>query len=317
MKITVLERNSVGEDIDISSFGDFGELVTYPVTKDEVAERIADADIVVVNKARITAEALEKAPNVKMIQEFATGYDNIDIEACKTRGIAVANVSGYSTDSVAQHTFAMALSLVEKLPWYDGYVKSGEYSGQPNFSNFEKSYDELSSMTWGIIGMGAIGQRVAKIASAFGCRVIFHSITGTSKVTEYERVSLDELLASSDILSLHCPLSDKTRHLINDETLSKMKKEAVLINVARGAVVDTSALARALDEGIIQAAGLDVYEKEPLAGDSPLLKVKYPERLIMTPHMAWGSVQARMRLVQEAYANIDAFLKGGQRNRIV
>ncbi len=313
----MLERNSVGEDIDISSFGDFGDLVTYPVTGPEVTERIADADIVIVNKARITRQALEGAKNLKMIQEFATGYDNIDIQACKERGIAVANVSGYSTDSVAQHTLTMALALTEQLSFYDGYVKTGAYSAQNNFSNFEKAYNELSSMTWGVIGMGAIGQRVAGIAKAFGCKVIFHSVTGNSKVTEYERVSFDELLAQSDILSLHCPLSDKTHHIIDAGALSKMKKEAILINVARGAVVDTKALAEAVQSGQIGGAGLDVFEKEPLSADDPLLAVTCPEKLLLTPHMAWGSVQARTRLVREACSNIRAFLEGDRRNRIV
>ena len=216
MKVVVLERNSVGEDIDITPLGQFGELVCYPVTDaTTVAERTKDADIVVVNKAPISKEVLEGAPSLKMVAEFATGFDNIDIAACKEKGVAVANVSGYSTDSVAQHTIAMALSLIEQLSWYDDYVKSGTYASQPRFSNFDKAYDELSSLTWGIIGMGAIGKRVAGIAKAFGCKVIFHSVTGKSTVTEYEQVSFDEMLAQSDILSLHCPLSDLTRHMMN------------------------------------------------------------------------------------------------------
>ena len=225
-------------------------------------------------------------------------------------------MSGYSTDSVAQHTIAMALSLIEQLSWYDGYVKSGEYASQPRFSNFDKAYDELSSLTWGIIGMGAIGKRVAGIAKAFGCKVIFHSVTGKSTVTEYEQVSFDELLVQSDILSLHCPLSDLTRHLMNADAFSKMKKSAILINVARGAVVDTQALYEALRDGEIAGAGLDVYEKEPMAVDNPLLLLK-DANLIMTPHMAWGSTQARQRLVQETCDNIRSFLGGSERNRIV
>ena len=317
MKVVVLERNSVGEDIDVTPLGQFGELVCYPVTDaTTVAERTKDADIVVVNKAPISKEVLEGAPNLKMVAEFATGFDNIDIAACKEKGVAVANVSGYSTDSVAQHTIAMALSLIEQLSWYDDYVKSGTYASQPRFSNFDKAYDELSSLTWGIIGMGAIGKRVAGIAKAFGCKVIFHSVTGKSTVTEYEQVSFDELLAQSDILSLHCPLSDLTRHMMNADAFSKMKKSAVLINVARGAVVDTQALYEALRDSKIAGAGLDVYEKEPMVPDNPLLTLK-GANLIMTPHMAWGSTQARQRLVQETCDNIRSFLGGSERNRIV
>ena len=318
MKITVLERNSVGEDIDISSFGDFGQLVTYPVTAaGEVAERLADADIAIANKAPITEAVLERATNLKLVAEFATGYDNIDIAACRQRGIAVCNVSGYSTDSVAQHTFTLALSLLEHLPYYDTYVKSGAYSRQDRFSNFDRRFEELGLCTWGIIGMGAIGQKVASIASAFGSRVIFHSVTGTSKVTDYRQVSFDELLAESDIISLHCPLSDLTRHLMDEEAFAKMKSSAILINVARGAVVDTRALYEALENGQIAAAGLDVLEKEPMAEDDPLLRITGSEKLIVTPHMAWGSTGARSRLVGETYANIKAFLNGEKRNRIV
>jgi glycerate dehydrogenase len=318
MKIAVLERNSVGEDVDISLFEKLGEVVTYPVTKaGEVIERIQGADIIVVNKAPVTKEVLESAPDLKMVAEFATGYDNIDIAECEKRGIAVANVSGYSTTSVAQHTMAMALFLLEHLSYYDNYVKSGEYASQDRFSNFDRRYNELESLTWGIIGMGAIGQKVAGLAEAFGSRVIFHSVTGKSQVTRYEQVDFDTLLAQSDILSLHCPLTDLTRGLINEEALSKMKKTAILINVARGAVVDTKALYRALKDDVIGAAGLDVLEKEPMAKDDPLILLQDSEKLIITPHMAWGSTQARMKLVQETYENMKAFLDGESRNRIV
>ena len=318
MKIVILERNSVGEDIDVSDFGQFGELVSYPVTSpDQVAERIEDADIIVVNKSPITAEVLSKARNLKMVAEFATGFDNIDVEECRRKGIAVANVSGYSTDSVAQHTMTMALYLLEHLSYYDNYVQSGAYAASSSFSNFDKRFDELGALTWGIIGMGAIGQKVASLASAFGCRVIFHSVTGHSSVKKYEQVGFDELLRQSDILSLHCPLSDLTRHLIDEPALAKMKKSAILINCARGGVVDTAALARALEEGVIGAAGLDVLEKEPIRSEDPLLQIRDPQKLIITPHMAWGSTQARGRLVQEACDNIRAFLNGEMRNRVV
>ncbi len=312
MKIVVLERNSVGPDIPVDIFNELGDVTLYrnTVGVDEVRERVADADIVVANKSPMNEASLKDAPNVKLICEFATGYDNVDIAYAKSRGIAVCNVVNYSTAMVAQHTFAMALALSQKLPHYDNYVKSGEYSAQDRFSNFDVPFYELDGKTWGIIGMGNIGQRVAKIASAFGCRVIFHSVTGKSKVTEYEQVDKDTLLAESDFLSLHCPLSDLTRDFIDAEALKKMKKSAYLINVARGPVVNNPDLYEALEAGEIAGAGLDVLEKEPLQLSNPLSKFKDSNRLIITPHLAWGSVEARTRCVQGVYDNIKAFLEG-------
>ncbi|MCR4691746.1 MAG: D-2-hydroxyacid dehydrogenase [Lachnospiraceae bacterium] len=318
MKIVILERNSVGEDVDVSPFESLGEVVIYPTTPPHLAaERIKDADIVVANKTPLTKEVLETAANLKLISEFATGYDNIDVDYCKTRGIAVTNVSGYSTDSVAQHTLAMALYLEEHLFYYNAYVKSGAYSAQDNFCNFDRRYNEFGSLCWGIIGMGAIGQKVAHLASAFGAKVIYCSISGEKRDLPYEQVSFEEILKRSDILSLHCMLSDQTRHLIGEAALSKMKKNAILLNVARGAVVDTKALYQALKNDTIGAAGLDVLEKEPMSKDDPLLLLQDSEKLIITPHMAWGSTQARTRLVGEACENIRCFLQGEKRNRIV
>ena len=225
MKIVVLERNSVGPDIPVD-YSALGEVTYYPntVTVEEVKERIADANIVVSNKAPMKKEALQDAPNVKLICEFATGYDNVDIAYCKERGIKVANVVDYSTDMVAQHTFTLALTLLQKLPHYDNYVKSGVYSAQDRFSNFDIPFYELAGKTWGIVGMGNIGKKVAKIATAFGCKVIFHSITGKSTCTDYPQVDKETLLAESDFLSLHCPLSDLSRNFIDTESLKKMKK---------------------------------------------------------------------------------------------
>ena len=217
MKIVVLERNSVGTDISIEGITSLGEAVVYPNTvADEVVERIHDAEIIVANKVPLNESTLKDAPNVKLICEFATGFDNIDLEYCKKRRIKVANVKDYSTAAVAQHTFALALYLLEHLPHYDTYVKDGSYGAQDRFSNFDLPFTELAGKTWGIIGMGNIGRMVAKIATAFGCKVIFHSVTGKSTCTEYEQVSKDELLAQSDILSLHCPLSDLTRNFIDN-----------------------------------------------------------------------------------------------------
>jgi len=316
MKIVILERNSVGTDVSVDSISELGEVTVYrnTVTPDEVRERVKDADIIVANKSPLCEDTLKDAPNVKLICEFATGYDNCDLAYCSQRGIKVANVRDYSTAMVAQHTFALALALSEKLPHYDNYVKSGAYSAQDRFSNFDLPFLELEGKTWGIVGMGNIGKRVAKIAEAFGCRVIFHSITGKSTCTDYPQVDKDTLFAESDFLSLHCPLSDLSLNFIDAEALKKMKKTAVLINVARGRVVDNAALYEALVSGEIAAAGLDVVEKEPLELSNPLSKLQDSNQLIITPHLAWASVEARTRCVQGVYDNITAFLRGEERN---
>lgn len=315
MKLVVLERNSVGTDIPVC-YEDLGEVTYYEntVTAEEVRERVKDADIIIANKAPMNEESLKDAPNVKLITVFATGYDNVDLEYCTNRGILVENIVNYSTAMVAQHTFTLALALYEKLPHYDNYVKSKTYQNQRRFSNFDVPFHEVAGKTWGIIGMGNIGQRVAKIATAFGANVIFYSVTGKSKIADYPQVDFDTLLKESDILSLHCPLSDLTRNLIDYEALCKMKPEALLINVARGPVVNNTDLARALNEGVIAGAGLDVLEKEPITADNPLSDITDSNRLIITPHLAWASVEARIRCVEEVRKNINAFLNGNERN---
>ena len=316
MKIVILERNSVGTDVSVDCISDFGDVTVYrnTVTTQEVRERVKDADIVIANKSPLNEETLKDAPNVKLICEFATGFDNCDLAYCKSRGIKVTNVVDYCTGMVAQHTFAMALALSEKLPHYDNYVKSGEYSAQDRFSNFDLPFLELEGKTWGIVGMGNIGKRVAKIATAFGCNVIFYSVTGRSSCKDYPQVDFDTLLSESDFLSLHCPLSDLTRNLIDEKALKKMKKSAILLNVARGKVVDNVALYNALVKKEIAAAGLDVVEEEPLKLTNPLSEIKDSNRLIITPHLAWASVEARSRCVWEAHENIAAYLRGENRN---
>ena len=315
MKIAVLERDSVGTDVDVSCFEKFGEVVYYGNTvADTVAERVKDADIIITNKAPLNGTTLKDAPHVKLICLFATGYDNVDLDYCKSRGIKVANVVNYCSTAVAQHTLLLALALSEKLAFYDDYVKSGAYGAQDRFSNFDRPFTELEGKTWGIVGMGSIGHKVASLAEAFGCKVIFYSASGKSTCTEYQRVEFDTLLQESDILSLHCPLSDRTRGLIDREAFSKMKKTAVLVNVARGPVVNTQDLHDALMEGQIAAAGLDVLEKEPMVKDNPLGEIKDSTKLIITPHMSWASKEARTRLVGEVTKNIQAFLDGECRN---
>ncbi len=316
MKIVILERNSVGTDVSVDCISELGDVTIYDntVTIDEIRERVKDADIIIANKSPLREETLREAPNVKLICEFATGFDNCDLDYCSYRGIKVTNVRDYCTAMVAQHTFTLALALSQKLFHYDNYVKSGAYSAQDRFSNFDLPFWELEGKTWGIAGMGNIGRRVAKIAEAFGCRVIFHSVTGKSKCTEYPSVDKDTLLAESDFLSLHCPLSDLSRNFIDHAALRKMKHTAILINVARGPVVNNTDLYEALEAGEIAAAGLDVLEKEPLSLDNPLSRFRDSTRLIITPHLAWAGVEARRRCVEEAYRNIAAFLQGEDRN---
>ena len=317
MKISILERDSLGIDVDMSEIDKLGEVTVYPATTVETAvEHIGDADIIIANKAPINEETIGKCPNVKMVCEFATGFDNVDLDYCRKRNIAVTNVVDYCTDSVAQHTFAMALFVFEKLHYYDNYVKSGAYGAQDKFSNFDRRFGELCGKTWGIIGLGNIGKKVASIAKAFGCRVIYYSVTGKNTCPDYENVSFDTLLKEADVLSIHCPLSKLTRNLIDKKALCKMKQSAFLINVARGAVVNNADLAWALKENVIAGAGLDVLDGEPIRDDNPLNDIKDSEKLIITPHMAWGSVEARTRIVEAACENIRSFLNGDIRNRV-
>lgn len=317
MKIVILERASVGMDVSVDSLGKFGEVTAYRNTAyDEIAERVKDADIIIANKCPLKKETIGEAKNVRLICEFATGFDNVDLNYCRERGIAVCNVRDYCTDMVAQHTFALVFYLMEKLNHYDNYVKSGEYGAQDRFSNFDIPFLELAGKTWGIIGMGNIGRKVASIAKAFGCRVIFYSVTGKSTVTDYERVDFDTLLSESDFLSIHCPLSDLTRDLIDEKAISKMKKTAYLLNVARGPIVNEKALYDALSEDRLAGAGLDVLSKEPISSENPLGNIKDSTRLIITPHLAWASVEARTRCVSYTVDNIDVFLRGEKLNRV-
>lgn len=315
MKIIILERNSVGTDISVDRFQDFGELVSYENTPEHlINERVCDGDIIIANKAPLNEMTLAGADHVKLICEFATGFDNVDLEYCRKNKIKVANVVNYSTAAVAQHTFALCFYVLEKLKHYDDYVKSGAYGMQDKFSNFDLAFNELDGKTWGIIGMGNIGKRVAHIAEAFGCKVIFYSSSGNSTCTDYKRVDFDTVLGESDFLSLHCPLSDKTRNLINLEALQKMKKTSILINVARGAVVNDADLYRALCDNLIAGAGLDVTGTEPMSEANPLSSFTDSNRLVITPHLAWASTEARTRVVEETYKNIEAFCNGKERN---
>ncbi len=315
MKLVVLERNSVGTDIDVSCFEQFGEVTYYANTAEEqISERVKEADIIISNKAPLNETTLADAPNVKLICLLATGYDCVDLAYCQSRGIKVTNVVNYCTPAVAQHTILLALMLTEKIAFYDEYVKSGAYSAQDRFSNFDRAFHDLDGKNWGIVGMGTIGHKVAELSSAFGCHVLFYSASGKSTCTEYPRVELDTLLRTSDIISLHCPLTDRTRNLIDKNALDKMKHTAILINVARGPVVNTADLYQALMAEKIMAAGLDVLDREPMTPSNPLSQIKDSTKLIITPHMSWASIESRTHLVSEIVKNIQAFIEGKDRN---
>jgi len=265
----------------------------------------------------LDAELLRHAKKLKLICLFATGFNNVDIEYCKDAGILVSNVRGYSTPSVAQHTFALFFYLYEKLPYYDHYVKSGRYSRDEQFTYFEKYFNEIEGKTWGIVGLGDIGRRVAMIAKAFGANVIYYSTSGKHDDPDYQRVDFDTLLETSDVISVHAPLNDQTYHLFDYEAFSKMKETAYFINVGRGASVVEEDLVRAINEDLIAGAGLDVMEVEPLPKTSPLLGVRNSMRLIITPHIAWASVESRTRCVNEVYENIRSFVHDGKGRNLV
>ncbi len=316
MKIVIADTDSVGTDMDYSIFDELGEVSYYPdkITDDNAGERLLGAKILVINKSMITDELLEKAPELELICEFATGFDNANIPACDRHGVKVANVVNYSTASVAQHTFAMLFYLMENLRHYDEFVKSGAYANQEHFCCLDIPFEELDGKTYGIVGMGNIGKRVASIASSYGAKVIFYASSGHSDCTDYEQVDFDELLRRSDVISLHCPLSERTRDLFDKRAFEKMKKTAILINVARGAVVREKDLYDALVSGQIAAAGLDVLNPEPMDKNSPLLGIQDSGKLFVTPHLAWGSTQARTRCILEVKKNIEWWLRGEPRN---
>ena len=304
MKIVFLDALTLG-DTPLTPIDALGELVCYPTSSPEEARaRVGDCEVLIVNKVRVDAELLSRAPRLRLICEAATGVNNIDLEAAAARGIPVRNAAGYSTEAVVQSTFAHLLSLAGYAPYFDDCVKSGRYSAGRIFCDISHPYPELAGKTLGIIGMGTIGTRVAAVAGAFGMEVIYYSTSGTSHNTDYPSVPLDELLARADVVSVHAPLNERTKGLIGPAELRKMRPSAFLLNLGRGGIVDEAALAEAVDAGVIAGAALDVYVVEPLPADSPLLHVKHPERFRFTPHTAWASREALLRLVHQVAENI-------------
>lgn len=315
-KIVILDGKTLG-DISIEKLNEIGEVQYYEATDEsQVVERIKDANIILTNKVVLNRNNMKDAKNLEFIAETATGFNNIDIDYAKEHKIGVANVAGYSTNAVVQHTFASALGLLDQVVYYDRYVKEGEYSKSGSFTCLNKPYYEIENKVWGIIGLGAIGNRVGKIAEAFGAEVIYYSTSGKNSYTQFKKVSFEELLEKSDIISIHAPLNENTKGLINYEALIKMKSSAILVNMGRGPIVVEKDLARAIEEEQIRGAALDVYETEPVGEDNILLSIKNKDKLLLSPHIAWASIEARERLFNEVVENIKAFYNGKDRNRV-
>lgn len=313
MKITILDGKTLGDDIKLDIFGEETEI--FPTTEPlEVAERIKESDVIIVNKIKLFEDNLKDAKNLKLICVAATGYDNIDTAYCKKRGIAVCNVVGYSTQSVAQLTVTMALSLFMHQKEYCDFVRSGEYTKSGVANRLTPAYYEIDKKIWGIVGLGNIGKQVARVAKALGCSILAYKRTPDA---EYNCVSLSELMEKSDIISVHLPLSDETYGIISREMIAKMKKNAILINVARGAVTDEAAIRDAVLEDKIGGVGIDVFSKEPILEDNPLYEIMDRDNVILTPHIAWAAYESRKRCMDEIKKNIDAFFGGEKRNRIV
>ena len=309
MKIVFLDAKSIGEDIDLSAYDALGEVIKYDFsTAEEAAVRSVDADVLVLNKVEVNEKTIGNASHLKLVCVTATGTNNLDKAYLEKRGIAWRNVAGYSTESVAQHTFAMLFYLLEKLPYYDRYVKDEKYINDTVFTHFAEHFNEVNGKTWGIIGLGTIGRRVADIAKAFGARVIYYSASGSPAQEGYEQVDFETLLTTSDIVSVHAPLNEYTKDLMDREAFAKMKKTAIFLNLGRGPIVVEQDLYEALETGEIAAAGLDVLCEEPMSETNPLAKIKDSKKLIITPHIAWASVEARNRLMQIIVEQIREFL---------
>jgi len=310
-KIVFLDTDTIGEVKSVSGFSTFGEYRAYDNTSaNDTASRIEDAEVVITNKVYIGPSEMNAAPNLKLICVAATGVNNIDMEYAREKGISVMNVRGYSTQSVAQSTFAMLFYLVHNLAYYDHYVKSGAYAKSPIFTCHDRPYWTLNQKTYGIIGLGNIGQKVAEMAGAFGANVVYYSTSGKNNNSTYKRLTLNELMEQSDVVSIHCPLNKDTQNLLTYDMLRLMKPSAYLLNLGRGGVVNEHDLANVLDDNIIAGAGIDVLENEPIDAGNPLLQISNPEKLLITPHIAWASAEARELLVQKILENIKAFYSG-------
>ncbi len=314
MKIAILDKSTLGADIDLSPIRALGETAEYSNTKpDEMTEHIGDAEVIVVNKIKCNESSLSGSKKLRLICVAATGYDNVDLDYCRSRGIALCNVPAYSTDSVAQTTVAMAMSLATHLSEYRNFVLSGKYTKSGVANCLEPVYHEMGVLTWGVVGGGGIGTKVAQIARAIGCRVV---VCRRRQEGEYPLADIDTVCKTCDIISLHVPLSESTSGLISRKRIESMKHGAIVINTARGAVCDEAALAEAARTGKI-LLGCDVYSTEPFGKDHPFWEIKNLRNVCLTPHMAWGAFESRTRCVKVISENIRLFFEGSSQNRIV
>ena len=314
MNIVVLDAATLGQDLDLSLFAKYGELTIHQSTSpEEVSEHLKGADVAILNKVKLGAKQLENADSLKLVCISATGFDNVDLDYCRAHGIAVSNVVGYSTQSVAQVTLAMALSLMTHLPQYCEITRNGSYSANGIANCLTPVYHEIHGKTWGIIGFGNIGHQVGVVAKAMGCRVLVNKRT---PVDGWDCVSLEQICREADIISVHTPLNDSTRNLIDDACIRTMKPTAIFINVARGAVADEAALAKAIEEERLGGIGIDVYATEPYPVDHSYSRIAHLPNVCLTPHMAWGGYETRVRLLKEMAQNIEAFQNGVRRNRV-
>ena len=314
MKIKILDRATLGSDVPLDALTSLGELEVFDRTSpNELPERIKDADIIILNKVRIDAAALTIAKKLRLICVTATGYDNIDLDAARSHGVGVTNVPGYSTNSVTLFTMATTLTLVAHIREYNQYVRSGEYTMSGVANRLAPVYHEVRGLTWGVIGYGNIGRAVANVAKAMGAHVIANKRTPCEDI---ECVDIDTLCRRSDIITIHCPLNKDTHHLIDEHRLDMMKPEVVVVNEARGAVVDSEAIVRAIKNGNIGAYGADVYECEPLEKDHPFNEIMHLENVLLTPHAAWGAYESRKRCLEIVASNIKAFNIGETQNRV-
>lgn len=309
MNIVFLDAQTMGEVPNLKNLEKLGNYTSYPITlPHERKERVKDADIIITCKVLIDKEIIDYCTSLKLICVAATGTNNVDVEYAHYKSIEVKNVAGYSSESVAQLTIGMALSLINQLSYYDNFVKSGNYSRSDMFTHYGPAFFELRGKTLGIIGLGNIGKRVAEIFEVFGMNVVFHSVSGRNPEAKYKHLSLSELLAVSDIVTIHCPLTPLTKNLINRNNISLMKPSSILINMARGGIVNELDMVQSINQGLISGFGTDVFEKEPMDANSPFFNIMYPDKVILTPHIAWTSIEARTLLIDKLINNIRVFL---------
>ena len=310
-KIVFLDEATVGQISNLELIKELGSYSSYDYTqKEDVLARIEGFEVVITNKVVISREIMQNAPSLKLICVAATGMNNIDLDAAKELGITVKNVAGYSTDSVVQITYSLLFELISHTSHFNNYIHSKEYSKSPSFTSITPAFNELSGKRYGIIGLGNIGKRVAQAATAFGAEVVYYSTSGKNNNSDYTQLELDELLRTSDIISIHSPLNDATNGLINKSKLNLMKSDAFIINVGRGGIIVEKDLAEAINDGVIAGAGLDVFTAEPIVVENPLLSVEDSSKLVMTPHIAWASLEARERLLFSIAQNIKNEMKG-------